>query len=479
MRQLMFEPKMMRAIPPGRCWHARLILRLAVILLPAALSGCASLTNPVKDGIPASQVPEELLARPRESTVPLRLSLLGQQTTTVYRLAPGDTLGVWIDGVLSSPAQGPPVHQPPGRSKTGPTLGYPIPVRENGTVALPLVRPVDVAGMTVEQAETAIREAYVAAKVLQAGRDRILVTLLRRREYHILVMRDDAQNFNTPGGENPSLVLAATNKRGNGHALDLAAGENDVLHALARTGGLPGLDAYNAVIVEHKSPRPTGSGRGSRPGTNNCAAPSVIRIPLSVAPGEQLPFASEDVVLDDGDVVYLEQRDVERFYTGGLLPAGEYLLPRNYDLDVLEAIAYVKGPLVNGAYGVFGGAGAGGAGATGAGFNGATFGGPVLAGSLIDPGVGGPSPSLLTVLRRTPGGGQVCIHVDLNRAFCDPKERILVKAGDVLILQQTPEQAVARYFAGLLDRITFDFSFQKVSNSAVSTGTTVVRPPGP
>src|SRR5262249_48798841 len=126
---------------------------------------------------------------------------------------------------------------------------------------------------------------YLDAKVLQPGRD-IMITLLRRREYHVIVWRDDAQNFNNPGGENPSLVVATTNKRGNGHALDLPAGENDVLNALGRTGGPPGLDAYNEVIVDHKSrqvARPAGAAGCPEAAE---AAPQVVRIPLTLAPGE-------------------------------------------------------------------------------------------------------------------------------------------------------------------------------------------------
>jgi len=34
------------------------------------------------------------------------------------------------------------------------------------------------------------------------------------------------------------------------------------------------------------------------------------------------------LVLNTGDVVFLEARETELFYTGGLLPAGEYVLPR-------------------------------------------------------------------------------------------------------------------------------------------------------
>ncbi len=49
------------------------------------------------------------------------------------------------------------------------------------------------------------------------------------------------------------------------------------------------------------------------------------------------------------------------------------------------------------------------------------------------------------VIRRTPGGGQVPIVVDLRNALRHPEERILVRAGDVLILQEKPSEAVARY----------------------------------
>jgi hypothetical protein len=91
----------------------------------------------------------------------------------------------------------------------------------------------------------------------------------------------------------------------------------------------------------------------------------------------------------------------------------------------------VKGPLVNGAYGT-----------------------NTLAGNLINPGLGNPSPSLLTVLRRTPGGGRIPIRVNLNRAMRDPKENILVQAGDALILQEQPSEAIVRYFTQTLFNFT-------------------------
>ncbi len=50
-------------------------------------------------------------------------------------------------------------------------------------------------------------------------------------------------------------------------------------------------------------------------------------------------FRPEDIILEEGDVVYIESRDAEVFYTGGLLPGGEFPIPRDYDLDVLGAMA--------------------------------------------------------------------------------------------------------------------------------------------
>ena len=54
----------------------------------------------------------------------------------------------------------------------------------------------------------------------------------------------------------------------------------------------------------------------------------------------------------------------------------------------------------------------------------------------------------MSVLRRTPDGKQqVVIRVDLNRAMRDPRENILVKDGDVLVLRETPQEALARYIS--------------------------------
>src|SRR5581483_1390728 len=61
------------------------------------------------------------------------------------------------------------------------------------------------------------------------------------------------------------------------------------------------------------------------------------------------------------------------------------------------------------------------------------------------PGLGQPSASLLVIVRKTADGQQLPIRVDLNRALRDSRERIVVHAGDLLILQERPTEALARY----------------------------------
>ena len=228
-----------------------------------------------------------------------------------------------------------------------------------------------------------------------------------------------------------------------------------MLTALTETGGLPGLDAFDTIHVFRK-------GQQNRELTRKLQTleadespiqlvsdeVQVIQIPTRWPPNEPLPFGPDDVVLQSGDVVFLEARNADLFYTGGLLPSGEYEIPRDYDLDVLEAVVQVQGSLLNGA-----------------------FGGNNLSGGLIARGMGNPSPSLLTVIRRTPGGGQIPIKVDLNRAMRDPRERILVRPGDLLVLQQTPGEAIANYFSNVVNFSIFGRVIQRGSLDGIITAT--------
>jgi hypothetical protein len=317
-------------------------------------------------------------------------------------------------------------------------------VRDNGTVVLPLLKqPLPVQGKSIAEAEDAMREAYVNEGVLPKGKEKILVSLMQARQYKVVVVRQESPTAPSwPDG------IPAAGKRGTGLAIDLPAYENDVLHALVQTGGLPGLDAYNEIIIHRAvgkgqgkagavAPPEGGPPSGDLAGAN--ALVKIVRIPLRLPPGAPPPFGPEDVLLHDGDVVFLEARDDDVFYTAGLLPGGVHPLPRDHDLDVVEAVSLVKGPLVNGGFATNN-----------------------LAGNIIEPGVGAPSPSLLTVLRRTPCG-RVVIRVDLNKAMTKPQDNLLVRAGDILILQEQPSEALARWATQTF--ANFSLSWQAIHGS--------------
>jgi protein involved in polysaccharide export with SLBB domain len=384
----------------------------------------------VADGIPVRRLPPEVVGHRREEERPIPLPLLRQQPPDVYRFAPGDVLGVWIEGVLGDRTQPVPVTVPEqGKGLQAPAMGYPIPVREDGTISLPLIDPLDVKGLSLAEVQARIVEAYtVTKKILQPGRERIIVSLMRPRRYSVLVVREDSGGLVV----NPGTGSLGQTKRGTGAVVELPAYENDVLTALTLTGGLPGLDAANEVVIQRGSFKDFADPAAMQhylegtpcPGTAGGEGEGkVVRIPLRLRPGEAPPFRAEDVILRTGDIVYIEARDTEVFYTGGLLPARQFVLPRDYSLDVLQAVAFVNGPLVNGGVGLSN-----------------------LSGNITAGGIGAPSPSLVTILRQTPGGGQIPIRVSLNRALRDPRERVIIQPGDVVILQETLDETLTRYF---------------------------------
>jgi hypothetical protein len=131
----------------------------------------------------------------------------------------------------------------------------------------------------------------------------------------------------------------------------------------------------------------------------------VIRIPIEAERGQFPNLSEEDITLYDGDVVFIEGRQEEVFYTGGLLEGGRFPLPRDYKIDVLEAIAIAGGSV---------------SGATGS------------------SGLGraaSPIPATQVTILRKCGCEQKAIDVDLRYALADPSERVIVQPGDLIVLE--------------------------------------------
>jgi hypothetical protein len=233
----------------------------------------------------------------------------------------------------------------------------------------------------------------------------------------------------------PTGSILEPRKMGITHAVELKAYENDVLHALAQSGGLPGVAAKAEITILR------GAFKNARerdqylrtlqdPAQRAAVAAAnqrIVRIPLRLAPGEAMPrITRDDIILDTGDIVYIESREQEVFYTGGLLRGGQFPVPRDYDLDVLGAVAMSGGSIAA----VAGGSG----------------GGPGGRGSAA-----GIFPPTDLIVLRTVEGQQTPIKVDLKRAMTDSKERILVQPNDFLILQYTPMEVMMNVILNNLD----------------------------
>ncbi len=424
---------------PARLLHSFMLFLVGIVCCP----GCASFTNPAASyGIPVSRVPTEFLGRPREQQQLVPFTRLRHPQVTIYKLAPGDVLGVYVEGVVGGVGETPPVQF--AANSQEPVIGYPVPVRSDGTIILPLIPEIKAQGITVEELEAKVKKAYTEDKQLLKPKAKILITLQSRRKYRVLVIREDAGALTV----SPAGTLGSA-RRGTGKLLYMPAYQNDVLTALAETGGLPGFDATNEVFVLRGGIRDGVHSNGttsivhpdllrSMDRSGQKSKDNIVRLPLRLYPDEPIPFDQKDVILNDGDIVYVRARTTEVFYTAGLIDGGEFILPRDYDLDVLEAVARVRGPLFNG------------------GLSQNNF-----TGQVINVGLGFPSPSQLTVIRKTQGGGQIAINVDLNKALIDSRERILVMPGDVLVLQETLGESFTRYFTTVF---RYDFMWDIVTS---------------
>ena len=402
-----------------------------------AITGCQTI-----DAVPVSRVPRELLQGDLKNRYEdISLLRLRQDPPKVYLLGPGDVLGIYIKGVLGSAEELPPVHYPEDSNRP-PAIGYPVPIREDGTLALPFIAPIKVEGRSLVEATKQIRDAYLYPKViLNEGEDQIIVTLIRKRMVRVLVIREES------GG------AADISKRGTGHVVDLPAYENDVLRALSETGGMPGTDAKNEVLIYRGMYSDAVS--YDEVMTNLCLdncqdpcfcneapvadPPNVTRIPLRYNPSSPPVFSQKDVILGEGDIVIIRSRDKETFFTAGLLGGGEHPLPRDKDLDIIGAIALAGGPLGSG------GTGVGAVGQQGGGGGG--FGGGGRGGTNCQP-------SEAIIIRELPCGNQISMKVDLNRALQNRSERVLIQPGDVVMLRYTITEEIGN---ALLNLVQFNF----------------------
>jgi len=403
-------------------------------------SGCNALLFRIRGSVNPHALPENLLAKTRNYRVPIDYRTLGQSPPTVYRLDSGDVLGIAIDGILpfSAPTAAPtspPVNFPESDSRLPPSTGFPVAVHENGTILMPGIAPILVRGMSVDEVRETLVKVYSENSKAKRGEFYPLVSLLRQRTYNISVIRRDL-------GETSSA------------SIQLEAYRNDVLNALLKTGGLPGDDAKDQVTIlrQHRSDStpmvgktPMVSFQNTDPRNNsintqisyrNRYSPETLPPPTwhEFEPPETIPLTryagpsgqcvdgyitgyNQSSILYEGDIIYIESRESEVFYTTGLIPGGQHPIPRDYDIDIFDAMA-----IAGYSYGKAQGTG----------------------GGLV--AITGVTPTQLFVFRKTNDEyGEIPIKIDLVKAVTDPRERLVIKAGDKLLLRYTPAEEATNF----------------------------------
>ncbi len=418
-----------------------MLIALVVSLInwmPTSLS--AQIFNPRIDAIPAGQLPPEFSQAVETQAVDASQFRMPQ--TKRYTLDAGDVLGVFVEGVLGELNSSPPVHYPDPSQDLPPSMGFPSPVREDGTLSLPLIDPIYVTGLTVIQVEELIKQKYRDPEnPVINERSRVLVSLMSKRTIGVFVVRGDNSQASSPNGfrRNTGVVADRSDRSGRLSKIQLPAGDNDLLNALALTGGLPGVNAksdikiyrssqsnaqqYSQSVSSHSSspsqsfsrsrsasnsPFPRSTASNSSLGgysSNGIYQSNVTTVPTRTTTYYRPQISPTDAQLNKGDIVVIEPRDTEFYYTSGLLGGGQFLLPRDHGLDVMEAVALAGGTV----------------GATGNSLG----------------AIPQRQPTELIVLRKRPDGSQLPIRVDMNAAISDPRQRIQVQPGDVLILRHS------------------------------------------
>jgi polysaccharide biosynthesis/export protein len=265
----------------------------------------------------------------------------------------------------------------------------PARVGEDGTISVPLVGKVAVAGLELEQAEKTIAAESKARGIF---RDPSLTVTMKQKHTSRVT------------------VVGAVNQPG---TYDLARGSNSLLGGLLAAGGLskeagpeveirhtalPGNLAGGAQIPSRMADGQRGEGQlvnyeSYQPAPISSAA---VRVDLISASKERRIIPD----LQDGDVVNVVKRAPKPIYVLGLVhKPGEFPLPINQDMRLLDALA--------------------------------------LAG-----GISNPAAEKVLLIRQSPGQpSPIRIELSINSAKSGT-DNMQLAAGDTVMVEQTPATVV-------------------------------------
>jgi polysaccharide export outer membrane protein len=382
---------------------ARLPFALTLALVWCVV-GCTS-----SQVVSVKNLRSEYEAPPIHPVKSLDFAKLSRPAESNRRIQPGDVLEVTCSSLF----------------KESKTETFPVRVGTEGTVSLPMLsEPLRIGSMTCGETEQLMRTAYRAANLLQ--QPQVSVRVLEYKKKKVFVMG---------AVKNPGMV-------------ELRPDESDPLRAILAAGGVTD-DAGSVVEIRRATvwqpqpkPAPVASrARVSAPQPEpkldplapyplipvSAAAPTTPEPPLLegepvATKGEPIPnipiegeriridLASKDfrqepdrLRVDNGDIVCVEQKKKHPFFvTGSVNKPGEFPVPGDRDIHVLEAISLAGGV------------------------------------STLS------EPNSALVVRRPNGQAPIVIRVKLDRAAKYPEENIRLMAGDVVTVEENAASQARR-----------------------------------
>lgn len=394
--------------PGSNCRRAVVVLSIVAVVL--LTGGCyAPLLSP---GVSPRALPDSFRYPIRTLSPRLNYANLTISPPKDYLLGPNDILAITVPDLF------------PGAEVRPLT----VQVMASGELQLPLIEPINVQGKNLLEVQQSITEAYSKGILAQPS---VSVALAQKETVEVVVLGEV---------EAPSTVPLPRYQNDVGHALSAARGltrdaaEFVEIHRRINPGQMPPSGEQKPA---EEGDRPAGAPAPLLPGGDDYAGPrQILRIPLRGL--GRVSLTPQDITLEDGDVVFVPSREFEVFFVVGQLNVTNLvrftvgnkerelgaglILPRERDIDVVTAVS--------------------------------------MAGYLdpID------SPTTVTVQRRLPTGESMLIRVNLIKARSDPRETVIVKAGDIIYVNPDPAWWLRRQWdriAGQVFLIPYNFTLSK------------------
>ena len=355
-------------------------LLMIVVLLGLGLSGGCSST-----GIRASRLPDNLRAARRERASVMDFSRVTTAGVKESTIGPRDLLKITVSSGRD-------------QEKSSPVV---VRVSEDGTVDVPLIGRTHVGGL----------EAHVAGQAIaQAGVERQIYI----RPYVTVEIESKAMRNVT--------VLGAVNEPG---VHELPYGNCNLVTALAAAGGLSEEASTEVEIIRQPSDELVGR-TANNPADIQLASHQtglanhqidVMRINLTEG---QLPTTA-DTRLTDRDIVKVIPKAKEMVFVTGLVRTpGQYELPADQDVHLLDAVAMAGGE-------------------------------------------SSPVADKILVIRRVKSQPRpVLINASLVAAKKDGRENIRLAPGDTISIEQTPTTVVVDTFRHIF-RISFGVASEAIT----------------